>query len=116
MLGILVGIALTAGAVMTETGRITGLIAGYVLLVQILSMSRVGWLEQRVGGKLEFTTHQGHDFPADVSQDSGFLAADGPVDHIAVPDGDGGGVPEPAMLGLLGTAGLLAMKRSRKPE
>lgn len=26
------------------------------------------WLEQRVGGKLEFVTHQGHDFPADVSQ------------------------------------------------
>jgi len=26
------------------------------------------WLEKRVGGKLEFTTHQGHDFPADVSQ------------------------------------------------
>ena len=25
------------------------------------------WLEQRVGGKLEFTTHQGHDFPQDVS-------------------------------------------------
>ena len=26
------------------------------------------WLEKRVGGKLEFTTHQGHDFPPDVSQ------------------------------------------------
>jgi [FeFe] hydrogenase H-cluster maturation GTPase HydF len=26
------------------------------------------WLQQRVGGKLEFTTHQGHDFPQDVSQ------------------------------------------------
>jgi [FeFe] hydrogenase H-cluster maturation GTPase HydF len=26
------------------------------------------WLEQRVGGRLEFTTHQGHDFPQDVSQ------------------------------------------------
>ena len=25
------------------------------------------WLEKRVGGKLEFTTHQGHDFPQDVS-------------------------------------------------
>ena len=25
------------------------------------------WLEQRVGGKLEFTTHQGHDFPEDLS-------------------------------------------------
>ena len=26
------------------------------------------WLTQYVGGKLEFVTHQGHDFPADVSQ------------------------------------------------
>jgi [FeFe] hydrogenase H-cluster maturation GTPase HydF len=26
------------------------------------------WLQQRVGGGLEFVTHQGHDFPADVSQ------------------------------------------------
>jgi [FeFe] hydrogenase H-cluster maturation GTPase HydF len=26
------------------------------------------WLQQRVGGKLEFVTHQGHDFPDDVSQ------------------------------------------------
>jgi [FeFe] hydrogenase H-cluster maturation GTPase HydF len=26
------------------------------------------WITQYVGGKLEFVTHQGHDFPADVSQ------------------------------------------------
>jgi [FeFe] hydrogenase H-cluster maturation GTPase HydF len=26
------------------------------------------WLTQYVGGKIEFTTHQGHDFPEDVSQ------------------------------------------------
>ncbi len=26
------------------------------------------WITQYVGGKVEFTTHQGHDFPADVSQ------------------------------------------------
>lgn len=26
------------------------------------------WLQQRVGGKLEFTTHQGHDFPPDLSE------------------------------------------------
>lgn len=31
-----------------EAGRITGLIAGYVLLIQILLMSRVGWLDRRV--------------------------------------------------------------------
>jgi [FeFe] hydrogenase H-cluster maturation GTPase HydF len=26
------------------------------------------WLEKHAGGRLEFTTHQGHDFPPDVSQ------------------------------------------------
>jgi predicted ferric reductase len=31
-----------------EAGRITGMIAGYVLLVQILLMSRVGWLDRRI--------------------------------------------------------------------
>jgi predicted ferric reductase len=37
------------GAALVEAGRITGMIGGYVLLVQILLMSRVGWLERRVG-------------------------------------------------------------------
>ena len=37
-------------AMLVEAGRITGLIAGYVLLVQVLLMSRVGWLERRIGG------------------------------------------------------------------
>jgi predicted ferric reductase len=31
-------------------GRITGMVGGVVLLLQILSMSRVGWLERWVGG------------------------------------------------------------------
>jgi hypothetical protein len=26
------------------------------------------WLEKHAGGRLEFTTHQGHDFPQEVSQ------------------------------------------------
>ncbi len=34
---------------LTEAGRITGLIAGYALLVQVLLMSRVRWLEHRIG-------------------------------------------------------------------
>ena len=38
-----------AGAVLTAGGRITGMIAGFVLLVQILLMSRVRWLELTVG-------------------------------------------------------------------
>jgi predicted ferric reductase len=33
---------------MIEAGRITGLIAGYILLVQILLMTRVGWLDRRL--------------------------------------------------------------------
>ncbi len=36
------------GAGLIEAGRITGMIAGYVLLVQILLMTRVRWLDQRV--------------------------------------------------------------------
>jgi predicted ferric reductase len=39
------------GAVLTAAGRITGLLGGYALLVQVLLMSRVGWLERRVGAR-----------------------------------------------------------------
>lgn len=38
-----------AATALAEAGRITGMIGGYALLVQILLMSRVGWLERRVG-------------------------------------------------------------------
>ncbi len=37
------------GDILTEGGRITGMIAGFVLLVQVLMMSRVGWLERVIG-------------------------------------------------------------------
>jgi predicted ferric reductase len=37
------------GDILTEAGRITGMIAGFVLLVQVLMMSRVGWLERVIG-------------------------------------------------------------------
>ena len=44
------GGSITAGAgIFTEGGRITGMIAGYILLVQVLAMSRVGWLERVIG-------------------------------------------------------------------
>lgn len=36
-------------AILTESGRVTGMVAGYVLLVQILLMSRVDWLERWIG-------------------------------------------------------------------
>lgn len=35
-----------AGAALTEAGRVTGMVAGYVLLIQILLMTRVGWLDR----------------------------------------------------------------------
>jgi predicted ferric reductase len=45
-------------AVLTESGRITGMIAGYLLLVQILLMSRVGWLERWIGAHRLLTWHR----------------------------------------------------------
>jgi predicted ferric reductase len=39
-----------SGAALTAAGRITGLVAGYVLLVQVLMMSRVPALERWIGG------------------------------------------------------------------
>ncbi len=37
------------GAALVEAGRVTGMIGGYALLIQILLMSRVAWLERYVG-------------------------------------------------------------------
>ena len=37
------------GPTLTASGQITGMIAGFLLLVQILLMSRVGWLERSIG-------------------------------------------------------------------
>jgi predicted ferric reductase len=39
----------SAGVALTEAGRITGMVGGYALLVQVLLMSRVGWLDRRIG-------------------------------------------------------------------
>ena len=39
----------TEAGVFTAAGRLTGLASGYLLLTQILLMSRVGWLERSVG-------------------------------------------------------------------
>src|SRR5258708_5989051 len=48
----------STGAALTEVGRITGMIAGYLLLVQILLMSRVGWLDRRVSANALVTLHR----------------------------------------------------------
>ena len=37
------------GVLLTASGRITGMVAGFILLVQILLMSRVRWLELTIG-------------------------------------------------------------------
>ena len=37
------------GQILLESGRVTGMIAGFVLLMQILAMSRAGWLERWIG-------------------------------------------------------------------
>lgn len=44
------GAVTSVGEALIEAGRVTGLLGGYVLLLQILLMSRIGWLEQRLGG------------------------------------------------------------------
>jgi len=36
------------GPVLIEAARITGMLAGYFLLIQILLMTRVGWLDRRL--------------------------------------------------------------------
>jgi predicted ferric reductase len=40
----------TQAEIITAAGRVTGLVGGFLLLVQILMMSRVAWLETWVGG------------------------------------------------------------------
>ncbi|MGR6321330.1 ferredoxin reductase family protein [Micromonospora soli] len=44
--------------VLTAAGRITGLVAGYLLLVQVLMMSRLGVLERWVGGERLSRAHR----------------------------------------------------------
>lgn len=48
-LGTPVAALVTAGDVMTATARVTGMVSGYVLLAQVLLMSRIGWLERGIG-------------------------------------------------------------------
>jgi predicted ferric reductase len=43
---------------LTAAGRITGMVAGFLLLVQVLMMSRVGWLERFVGAHTLLVWHR----------------------------------------------------------
>ncbi len=47
-----------AGGVLIAVGRITGMVGGFVLLAQVLMMSRVAWLEQWVGAHDLLTWHR----------------------------------------------------------
>jgi predicted ferric reductase len=44
--------------VLIAAGRITGMVAGFVLLAQLLLMSRVGWLERGMGSHSLLTRHR----------------------------------------------------------
>jgi DMSO/TMAO reductase YedYZ heme-binding membrane subunit len=37
------------GEALTAAGRVTGLLGGYLLLVEVMLMSRIPWLERRIG-------------------------------------------------------------------
>ena len=41
----------SSGEIFQAAGRITGLVAGYVLLVQVILMSRLSWLERWIGAR-----------------------------------------------------------------
>src|SRR5262245_40756774 len=48
----------SVGAVLTAGGRITGMVGGYLLLAQVLLMSRAGWLERWIGAHNLMTWHR----------------------------------------------------------
>ena len=47
-----------AGSILTASGRITGMVAGFLLLAQILVMSRVRWLERFIGAHALLKWHR----------------------------------------------------------
>jgi predicted ferric reductase len=47
-----------SAGVLTALGRITGLIGGYILLMQVLMMSRAAWLEHTIGANRLMTWHR----------------------------------------------------------
>lgn len=48
----------SAGAALTAAGRVTGLIGGYILLLQLLMMSRMGWLDRQISGNQILSAHR----------------------------------------------------------
>jgi predicted ferric reductase len=47
------------GAQLTAAGRVTGLLGGYLLLVQVALMARIPWLERRIGSDWLAIAHRG---------------------------------------------------------
>ncbi|HEY7224425.1 MAG TPA: ferredoxin reductase family protein [Micromonosporaceae bacterium] len=52
------GSIVDVGSGLIEAGRITGMAAGYVLLVQVLMMSRVGWLDRTISANNLLGAHR----------------------------------------------------------
>jgi predicted ferric reductase len=48
----------TPGDILVGAGRITGMVGGFVLLTQVLFMSRVGWLERWLGSHAMLVWHR----------------------------------------------------------
>src|SRR5258705_612239 len=46
------------GGALIEAGRITGMVAGYILVVQVLMMSRVGWLDRTISANNLLGAHR----------------------------------------------------------
>lgn len=57
-LGTAAGSLTDTASVMLAVGRITGMVGGFVLLAQILLMSRVGWLERWLGAHILLVWHR----------------------------------------------------------
>jgi predicted ferric reductase len=57
-LGTAAGSLNDTAAVLLAVGRITGMVAGFVLLAQILLMSRIGWLERWLGAHTVLIWHR----------------------------------------------------------
>ena len=57
-LGTPAGSVTDTATALVEAGRITGMLAGYILLVQILLMTRVGWLDRNISANTLVILHR----------------------------------------------------------
>jgi predicted ferric reductase len=57
-LGTPIGSLVTVGDVVTSASRLTGMVCGFALLVQVLLQSRIGWLERGLGSDVLLSWHR----------------------------------------------------------